>query len=236
MNSSEIYLKISKNILDCISSFDKNEINKLDFNNNLFLNISFLTKFAAGKNIQENPNFNNFIPKKSNLFNTEIAKNINKETRKNSENEMEYSIINAENEINNNNNNYDLDQANLEDITGKIENNFDLETHNSISIFNENADETLNKTTNNIMRDMKEFEKKDKNTKENMTLNLFDFDQSYVDDISTIYQNDNCSEFRLDQSILDPNLSVIMRKGTSVKNKNAFNKISNDEGNKNRNK
>lgn len=239
MNSAEMYMKISKNILESISSFEKNELNKFEFNNNLFLNLSFLTKFAAGKNIQDNPAFSFFIPKKSSLLNNQIAKNLQKENVI-SEN---YKNNNNNNNLDNNNNYYlqtenegfplntendpmrkdkiDLDQTNIDNITGKIEDDFRLETGNSVSIFNENLDETinLNRTTNNIMRDMADFDAKSKiieegNDNNNKTMTGFDFEQSYVEDMSTIYHNDNFSEFNRDQSVFDPNLSVIMKKGS----------------------
>lgn len=227
MNSSEMFLKISKNILESISSFEKNELNKFEFNNNLFINLSFLTKFAAGKNIQENPAFSFFIPKKSTLLDNQIAKNlqkenINLESNKNNNEDLhteneDYPLI-AQNDPNIKDNN-DLDQTNIENITGKIEEDFRLETRNSISIFNENLDETLNlnKTSHNIMRDMTDFDAKIKLMQENnnKTMTAFDFEQSYVEDMSTIYHNDNISEFNRDQSVFDPNLSLIMKKATA---------------------
>jgi hypothetical protein len=223
-----MYLKISKNILESISSFEKIELNKVEFNNNLFLNISFLTKFAAGKNIQENPNFSCFISKKSSLLNNQIANNLQKEN-------INIDLKNKQNDNNNNydnedfpldtenyprNDNNDLDQNNIENITEKIEDNFRLETGNSTSIFNENLDETinLNKFTHNIIRDINDFDARSKFVQGNNDKNLinFDFEHSYNEEMSTIYHNETFSEFK-DQSVFDPNLSVILKKG-SVEN------------------
>ncbi len=238
MNSAEIFLKISNNILETISSFEKNEQDKFEFNNNLFLNLSFLTKFTAGKNIQDNPAFSFFIPKKNNLLNSKIAKNlqnenINFDSEKNRN--FDYNLQTKDNEgfqpQNTENNlikgqNVDLDQTNIENITGKIEDEFRLETRHSMSILNENLDETinLNRTTHNIMKDMADFDAKSKlmmqeNRGNHKNMTDFDLEQSYVEGMSSIYHNDNFSEFirDRDQSVFDPNLSVIIKKG-SVEN------------------
>jgi len=239
MNSSEMYLKISKNILDCISNFEKNDMNKLEFNNNLFLNLSFLTKFAAGKNIQENPNFNLFIPKKSSFFNNEIDKKIQKHVISEF---TEFNNENADFQLNteiDTKNNDDINQTNIEDITEKIEEDFNLETQNDISIFNENLDDNFNnKTTNFFNKDMNDFERKSKIMNDidmkNRNLSNFDLDESYVNDVSTIYHNDNFSEFK-DQSILDPNISFFMKKGMFGVNKNQNMRNTQEEMNKNKN-
>lgn len=239
MNSSEMYLKISKNILDCISNFEKNDMNKLEFNNNLFLNLSFLTKFAAGKNIQENPNFNLFIPKKSSFFNNEIDKKIQKHVISEF---TEFNNENADFQLNTEidpKNNDDINQTNIEDITEKIEEDFNLETQNDISIFNENLDDNFNnKTTNFFNKDMNDFERKSKIMNDidmkNRNLSNFDLDESYVNDVSTIYHNDNFSEFK-DQSILDPNISFFMKKGMFGVNKNQNMRNTQEEMNKNKN-
>ena len=51
MNSGEMYTKISKNIFDCLNSANKEDNDKKDLNDNLFLQLSFLTKFVSGKNM-----------------------------------------------------------------------------------------------------------------------------------------------------------------------------------------
>jgi len=239
MNSTEMYFKISKNILESILRFEKNELNKFEFNNTLFLNLSFFTKFASGKNIHENTAFDFFIPKRNILLNKHIAKNFQKEN-------VNYEYLNNDDNLLTDNQNddirkynLDLDQTNIENITGKIGDDNFFATRNSISIFNDNFDETLNlnKTSNNVVRDMNDFDVKNKLLQQNNKNMIgFDFEENYVEDMSTIYINDNFSEFNRNQSVFDPNFSVIMNKSVSEKNKNNINVNAHPNENFNNNK
>lgn len=218
MNSSDIYLKITKNILESINSFEKQEFDKSEFNNNLLLNLSFLTKFVAGKNVQENPNFNLFISRKNSFLNNQVNQNIMKE---NYNEEKFKNNINDTLNLNPNNDKckereQDLDTTNVDNITENIEDNFKMDSRHSISIFNENLDETYNKTMINTNKnnfldlEKKEFMHIDRN------LSIFDMEQSVCNDMSTILGNND----NFNQSIFEQDLSIIFKKDYIEKEKN----------------
>ena len=137
MNSSDMYLKVSKNIFDCLDSANKEEYNKNELNDNLFLQLSFLTKFVSGKNIQENPNFNFFVSKKNSIITKQIDKNIEKQENIIEDlNEIELNDDNdkkIETDENTENNN-----GRFENITGDIDDEFNLESRQSVSTYREN--------------------------------------------------------------------------------------------------
>jgi hypothetical protein len=215
MNSSDMYIKISKNIFDCLNVNNKDDCIKKELNDNLFLQLSFLTKFISGKNIQENPNFNFFIGnnKKKSIVKNEIDKSILKENE--SENILDeikeddnnnYNLIddmdkdkdkdiyNQKNEDNILNENEDINNnGRFENITGEIDDKFDLESKRqtmSFSVYNENLNNDNNNNFNQI------FEKNNKN-------NNNTFDISYVSDCSTIFKGNQSFYNPLEDSFLD---------------------------------
>ena len=159
------------------------ELNKNELNDNLLMNITFLSKFIAGKNILENPNFNLFIPSKN--LNNKISNKIKNE------------IIDNENK--------DLDFTNIENITENIDDNIDLKSRQSISFFNENIKVDINRsnTVFNLDESSNFDAQKQGNLNENSTFNL---DETYnPGDVSSIY---NFTEQR-NTSVCDTEFSFL---------------------------
>ena len=62
MNTNEIYIKLSENIIHQLKSFKKREINPRTLNENLILNLSSMCKFLKGKETLSNPNLDVYLP------------------------------------------------------------------------------------------------------------------------------------------------------------------------------
>ncbi len=100
MNTNEIYIKISENIVHQLKTFKKREINLKTLNENLILNLSSMCKFLKGKETLRNPNLDVYLPTskfenalndkiRGKIFTVEEIKN-DKLNRKNSEVEFKY--------------------------------------------------------------------------------------------------------------------------------------------------
>lgn len=100
MNTNEIYIKISENIIHQLKSFKKREINPRTLNENLILNLSSICKFLKEKETLNNPNLDVYLP--MSRFENKLNDNLRgkdltiedpkneKLHRKNTENEFKY--------------------------------------------------------------------------------------------------------------------------------------------------
>lgn len=218
-----MYLKISKNIQDCLNNANSGDIvDKKELNDNLFLQLSFLTKFVSGKNIQENPNFNFFVAnsQRKSVIKAEIDKSILKEQEKDEKELINNEDINITEElkdlelknpdnndkVDNNNNKENEGELNdnkdnlkiIENFTGDIDDGFDLKSRQSVSIYKEIKD-----NNNNNFNNFNNF-----NDKNNT------FDLSVVGDCSTIYKDNQSFYNDMDESFFGTN-----NNNNNIKNK-----------------